>query len=81
MALSFGPYRQDEELRVEPLLFSVSEGQLRWFGHLIRMPPGYIPLEELYITHQVWEWLGIPQEELQSVSGERDVGNSGWMDG
>jgi len=28
------------ELGVEPLLIHVKRSQLRWFGHLIRMPPG-----------------------------------------
>ncbi|KAK3509762.1 hypothetical protein QTP70_008395 [Hemibagrus guttatus] len=29
-----------EELRVEPLLLHIERGQLRWLGHLFRMPPG-----------------------------------------
>ncbi len=29
-----------EELRVEPLLLHIKRGQLRWLGHLFRMPPG-----------------------------------------
>jgi len=33
------------ELGVEPLLLRVEMSQLRWFGHLIRMPPGRLPLE------------------------------------
>uniref|UniRef100_A0A3Q1CIM7 Rap guanine nucleotide exchange factor (GEF) 6 n=1 Tax=Amphiprion ocellaris TaxID=80972 RepID=A0A3Q1CIM7_AMPOC len=33
------------ELGVEPLLLRVERSQLRWFGHLIRMPPGRLPLE------------------------------------
>ena len=32
-----------EELRVEPLLLWVERSQLRWFGHLVRMPPGRLP--------------------------------------
>ncbi|KAK3571151.1 hypothetical protein QTP86_003367 [Hemibagrus guttatus] len=28
-----------EELRVEPLLLHIERGQLRWLGHLFRMPP------------------------------------------
>ena len=32
-----------EGLRVEPLLLHVERSQLRWFGHLARMPPGRIP--------------------------------------
>ena len=31
-----------EELRVEPLLLCI---KLRWFGHLVRMPPGRLPRE------------------------------------
>jgi len=31
------------EIGEEPLLLCLS--QLRWFGHLIRMPPGCLPLE------------------------------------
>ena len=33
------------ELGVEPLLLRVERSQLRWFGHLIRMPPTHLPLE------------------------------------
>ncbi|KAK3517712.1 hypothetical protein QTP70_016085 [Hemibagrus guttatus] len=29
-----------KELGVEPLLFHIEKGQLRWLGHLFRMPPG-----------------------------------------
>jgi len=31
------------ELGVESLLLRVERSQLRWFGHLIRMPPGASP--------------------------------------
>ncbi|KAK3533908.1 hypothetical protein QTP70_034895, partial [Hemibagrus guttatus] len=34
-----------EELRVEPLLLHIERGQLRWLGHLFRMPPGRLPGE------------------------------------
>ena len=34
-----------EGLRVEPLLLCVERSQLRWFGHLMRMPPGRLPRE------------------------------------
>ncbi|PWA15275.1 hypothetical protein CCH79_00008546 [Gambusia affinis] len=34
-----------EGLRVEPLLLHVERGQLRWLGHLVRMPPGCLPGE------------------------------------
>jgi len=78
------------ELGVEPLLLRVERSQLRWFGHLIRMPPGRLPLEVFrtdltgrrprgrpgtrwrdYISHLAWERLGISQEELESVAGEK----------
>ncbi|KAK3566641.1 hypothetical protein QTP86_001840 [Hemibagrus guttatus] len=34
-----------EELGVEPLLLHIKRGQLRWLGHLFRMPPGRLPGE------------------------------------
>ncbi|KAK3548003.1 hypothetical protein QTP70_001912 [Hemibagrus guttatus] len=34
-----------EELGVEPLLLHIERGQLRWLGHLFRMPPGSLPGE------------------------------------
>ncbi|KAK3573216.1 hypothetical protein QTP86_015137, partial [Hemibagrus guttatus] len=34
-----------EELGVEPLLFHIERGQLRWLGHLFWMPPGGLPGE------------------------------------
>ncbi|KAK3517314.1 hypothetical protein QTP70_002959 [Hemibagrus guttatus] len=34
-----------EELGVEPLLLHIERGQLRWLGHLFRMPPGHVPGE------------------------------------
>lgn len=83
------------ELGVEPLLLRVERSQLRWFGHLIRMPPGRLPLEVFrarptgrrprgrprarwrdYISLLAWERLGIPQEELECVAGERDAWNT-----
>jgi hypothetical protein len=33
------------ELGVDPLLLHVERSQMRWFGHLIRMPPGRLPGE------------------------------------
>lgn len=36
-----------EELGVEPLLICVERSQLRWFGHLVRMPPGRL-LREVF---------------------------------
>ncbi|XP_051789808.1 uncharacterized protein LOC127529636 [Erpetoichthys calabaricus] len=34
-----------EGLRVEPLLLRIERSQMRWLGHLIRMPPGRLPGE------------------------------------
>uniref|UniRef100_A0A8C9VLN8 Reverse transcriptase domain-containing protein n=1 Tax=Scleropages formosus TaxID=113540 RepID=A0A8C9VLN8_SCLFO len=34
-----------EELGVEPLLLRIERSQLRWLGHLFRMPPGRLPGE------------------------------------
>ena len=34
-----------EDLEVESLLLRVERSQLRWFGHLIRMSPGRLPVE------------------------------------
>ena len=77
---------------VEPLLLRIERSQLRWFGHLTRMPPGRLPLEVFrarptgkrprgrprtrwrdYISLLAWEGLGIPQEELESVAGEKEA--------
>ncbi len=38
-----------EELRVKPLLLCIERSQLRWFGHLARMPPGCLPREMLQV--------------------------------
>ncbi len=34
-----------ERLGVEPLLLCNERSQLRWFGNLVRMPPGRLPKE------------------------------------
>ncbi|KAK3566846.1 hypothetical protein QTP86_004550 [Hemibagrus guttatus] len=80
-----------EELGVEPLLLHIERGQLRWLGHLFRMPPGHLPGEVFracptgkrpqgrprthwrdYVSRLAWERLGVPPEELEEGSGERD---------
>ncbi|KAK3519688.1 hypothetical protein QTP70_000998, partial [Hemibagrus guttatus] len=80
-----------EELGVEPLLLHIERGQLRWLGHLFRMPPGRLPGEVFracptgkrprgrprthwrdYVSWLAWERLGVPPEELEEVSGERE---------
>ncbi|KAK0154400.1 putative uncharacterized transposon-derived protein F52C9.6 [Merluccius polli] len=81
-----------EELGVDPLLLRVERSQMRWLGHLVRMPPGRLPGEVFrarptgrrprgrprtrwrdYVSRLAWERLGIPQEELAAVAGEREV--------
>ncbi|KAI3363818.1 hypothetical protein L3Q82_001417 [Scortum barcoo] len=81
-----------EELGVEPLLLRIERSQLRWLGHLFRMPPGRLPREVFqacptgrrprgrprtrwrdYVSRLAWERLGIPPEELEEVSGVREV--------
>ncbi|TKS65587.1 NLR family CARD domain-containing protein 3 CARD15-like protein [Collichthys lucidus] len=46
-----------EELRVEPLLLRIERNQLRWLGHLVRMPPGRLPvsggLQEVLDEHKI----------------------------
>ena len=36
-----------ERLGVEPLLLNLERSQLRWFGHLVRMPPERLPRKVL----------------------------------
>ncbi|TWW75583.1 hypothetical protein D4764_13G0002450 [Takifugu flavidus] len=47
MVMSFGDRVRSsairEELGVEPLLIHVERSQMRWLGHLVRMPPGRLP--------------------------------------
>ncbi|KAK3525927.1 hypothetical protein QTP70_010995 [Hemibagrus guttatus] len=81
-----------EELGVEPLLLHIERGQLRWLGHLFRMPPGHLPGEVFcacptgkrprgrprtcwrdYVFRLAWERLGVPPEELEKVTREREV--------
>ncbi|KAK3571512.1 hypothetical protein QTP86_012861 [Hemibagrus guttatus] len=84
-----------EELGVEPLLLHIERGQLRWLGHLFRMPPGRFPGGVFracptgkrprgrprtrwrdYVSRLAWEHLGVPPEELEEVSGEREQDNA-----
>ncbi|KAI3369206.1 hypothetical protein L3Q82_007445 [Scortum barcoo] len=78
---------------VEPLLLHIERSQLRWLGHLFRMPPGLrLPREVFqacptgrrprgrprtrwrdYVSQLAWERLGVPLEELEEVSGVREV--------
>ncbi|KAK3545823.1 hypothetical protein QTP70_015266, partial [Hemibagrus guttatus] len=80
-----------EELGIEPLLLHIKRGQLRWLGHLFRMPLGRLPGEVFqacptgkrprgrprtrwrdYVSRLAWEHLGVPPEELEDMSGERE---------
>ncbi|KAI3362885.1 hypothetical protein L3Q82_001925 [Scortum barcoo] len=82
-----------EELGVEPLLLHIERSQLRWLGHLFRMPPGRLPrevfqacptgrrpqgktqdtLERLCLSAGLGTPRGPPGEELEEVSGVREV--------
>ncbi len=81
-----------EELRVEPLLLHIKRGQLRWLGHLFRMPPERLHGKVFrarptgrrprgrprtrwrdYVSRLAWERLGVPPEELEEVTREREV--------
>jgi len=72
------------ELGVEPLFLHVGRSQLRWFGCLPlevfrACPTGRKPRGRPrtrwgdYISRPAWERLGIPQEELESVAGEKEA--------
>ena len=74
-----------EELGVELLLLCVERNQLRWFGHLVRMPPGLQARPagrrhrerprtrwRGYTSLLAWECLGVPQSELVTVAREGD---------
>ena len=81
-----------EGLEVEPLLLRIERSQMRWLGHLVRMPPGRLPGEVFrarptgrrprgrprtrwrdYVSRLAWERLGVPPEELEEVTRDRDV--------
>ncbi|XP_054656606.1 uncharacterized protein LOC129194983 [Dunckerocampus dactyliophorus] len=78
-----------EELRVEPLLLHIERSQLRWLGHLVRMPPGRLPGEVFracpagrrprgrprrdYVSQLAWERLGVLTVELEEVVRDREV--------
>ena len=51
------------ELGVEPLLLRVERSQLRWFRHLIKMPPGRLPLEVFRAR------LGDPEADPEPAGG------------
>lgn len=53
------------ELRVEPLLLSIERSQLRWFRHLVRMPPGHLPVEVFQECPTGRRTRGRPQNSLE----------------
>ncbi|KAK3514114.1 hypothetical protein QTP70_005118 [Hemibagrus guttatus] len=55
-----------EELRVESLLLHIERGQLRWLGHLFRMPLGRLPGEVFWACHRE-ETPGKTQDTLESL--------------
>ncbi|KAJ7996720.1 hypothetical protein DPEC_G00239960 [Dallia pectoralis] len=65
-----------EELGVEPLLLCVERSQLRWFGHLVRMPPGRLPSQLRWFGHLVRMPPGrLPREVFQArPAGRRPRG-------
>ncbi len=56
-----------EEHRVESLLLDIERSQLRWLRHLFRMPSWG------GVSRLAWERLGIPPEQQEEVSREREV--------
>ncbi|TKS65444.1 C-type lectin domain family 17, member A [Collichthys lucidus] len=47
-----------QELRVEPLLLRIERSQLRWLGHLVRMPPGRLPGSDVtfFLINKTMTW-------------------------
>lgn len=74
-------------LELSNAFFCIKRGQLRWFGHLIRMPPGRLSPEVLQACptgrrprgkpktrwRDISSCLGTPLVELENVAGGRDV--------
>ncbi|KAI3376789.1 hypothetical protein L3Q82_000389 [Scortum barcoo] len=57
-----------EELGVEPLLLRrIERSQLRWLGHLFRMPPGRLPREVFQACPTREEALGKTQDTLERL--------------
>ncbi|KAI3356411.1 hypothetical protein L3Q82_017208 [Scortum barcoo] len=77
-----------EELRgVEPLLLHIKRSQLRWLGHLFRMPPGHLPMVVFQACPtgrrprgrprtMSLSWPGNASESPRSVWGEGSLGIS-----
>ena len=63
-----------EELRVEPLLLCVERSQLKWFGHLVRMPLGCLPREvfQAHPARRAWGRLRIRwRDYISTLAWER----------
>ncbi|KAI3352505.1 hypothetical protein L3Q82_005456 [Scortum barcoo] len=56
-----------EELGVEPLLLRIERSQLRWLGHLFRMPPGRLPREVFQACPTGRRPLGKTQDTLEKL--------------
>ncbi|KAI3359915.1 hypothetical protein L3Q82_014268, partial [Scortum barcoo] len=56
-----------EELGVEPLLLRIERSQLRWLGHLFRMPPGRLPREVFQARVPPGGGLGKTQDTLERL--------------
>ncbi|MDG2594891.1 hypothetical protein P7M37_24235, partial [Vibrio parahaemolyticus] len=54
------------ELGVEPLLICDERGQLKWFGHLIRMPPGRLPFRGVL---GMFHWKKAPRHTQNTLEG------------
>ena len=52
-----------ERLGVGPLLLHLERSQLRWFGHLVRMPPRRLPREVLAL------WENTPGQTKDQMEG------------
>ncbi|TWW81722.1 hypothetical protein D4764_01G0015370 [Takifugu flavidus] len=63
MVMSFGVRSSAirEELTEEPLLLRVERSQMRWLGHLVRMPPGRLPGEVFRACPSGGRLLGRPR--------------------
>lgn len=51
--------------RLGPLLLSIERNQWKWFGHLVRMPPGHLPREVSWLVQ-----LGEDLREGPEAGGE-----------
>ena len=61
-----------EGLGVEPLLLRIERSQMRWLGHLVRMPPGRLP-GEVFRSH--WEETpGKTQDTLERLCLSASLG-------